>query len=155
MEEDPPIGRRTPIHGVSSTTNNPIIIFLTVCTKDRAKWLASEEVHQLLHTTWESADHWMVGRYILMPDHLHFFASPKLEFCSTLEAWMKYWKAQFTRSHDHSDWRWQRSHWDRRLRANSSYTEKWDYVRNNPVRAGLVKHPDDWQFQDEIHTLSL
>ena len=155
MEENPPIGRRTPIHGVSSPTDKPTIIFLTVCTKARSTWLACEEAHQLLRTAWKSADHWIVGRYILMPNHLHFFASPRQECHSSLEAWMKYWKSQFTRSHDHSDWHWQRSHWDRRLRANSSYTEKWHYVRSNPVRAGHVEHPDDWQFQGEIHTLSL
>jgi hypothetical protein len=30
---------------------------------------------------------------------------------------------------------------------------KWLYVRNNPVRHGLVEHPDDWPFQGVMNIL--
>lgn len=33
---------------------------------------------------------------------------------------------------------WQQDYWDRQLRSGESYAEKWNYVRNNPVRHGLV-----------------
>ena len=36
------------------------------------------------------------------------------------------------------------------LRTDESYTEKWNYVRNNPVRAGLAKNAGDWPYQGEI-----
>ena len=32
---------------------------------------------------------------------------------------------------------------------------KWLYVRNNPVRHGLVKDPDDWPFQSVMNDLGL
>jgi putative transposase len=48
---------------------------------------------------------------------------------------------------------WQRDYFDRQLRNNESYGEKWEYVRQNPVRAGLVKSPDAWPFQGEINVL--
>jgi len=28
-----------------------------------------------------------------------------------------------------------------------------DYVRNNPVRAGLVEKAEDWKYQGELHKL--
>jgi hypothetical protein len=37
--------------------------------------------------------------------------------------------------------RWQTDHWDRRLRSDESYAEKWEYVRCNAVRHGLVARP--------------
>ncbi|MFB3881745.1 MAG: hypothetical protein ACE149_10800 [Armatimonadota bacterium] len=36
------------------------------------------------------------------------------------------------------------------LRSGESYGQKWEYVRMNPVRAGLVANPDDWPYQGEI-----
>jgi hypothetical protein len=41
------------------------------------------------------------------------------------------------------------------MRSAESYEEKWTYVRENPVRAGLVKRSTDWPFQGEIHRLSI
>ncbi len=35
-------------------------------------------------------------------------------------------------------------------RHSESYAEKWEYLRQNPVRAGLVKDPDEWPWQGEI-----
>ena len=36
------------------------------------------------------------------------------------------------------------------LRGDESYAEKWNYVRDNPVRAGLVRTADEWPYQGEI-----
>jgi REP element-mobilizing transposase RayT len=57
-------------------------VFVTVCTKHRAKWLTSSEAHRLLVASWTQADAWLVGDYVLMPDHLHLFAAPRdLDVC--------------------------------------------------------------------------
>ena len=45
---------------------------------------------------------------------------------------------------------WQRSFFDHVLRSNESYSEKWNYVRDNPVRAGLVANAADWPYAGEI-----
>jgi len=39
---------------------------------------------------------------------------------------------------------------DHLIRSTESYVQKWDYVRENPVRAGLVSRREDWPFQGEI-----
>jgi putative transposase len=39
---------------------------------------------------------------------------------------------------------WQTGFFDHRLRTKESFAEKAAYIRNNPVRAGLVKQPKDW-----------
>ena len=59
MEE---IGRKHPIHlDVHDRRDAPIIVFLTVCTKDRKAILASWESHALLIDTWRAAKMWQVG----------------------------------------------------------------------------------------------
>src|SRR6267378_2055298 len=48
---------------------------------------------------------------------------------------------------------WQKTFFDHVLRSSESYSEKWEYVCENPVRAGLVQRADDWPFQGEIFSL--
>jgi REP-associated tyrosine transposase len=50
---------------------------------------------------------------------------------------------------------WQEEFFDHVLRSNESYSQKWEYVKENPVRAGLVKKSEDWPFQSEIESLAL
>jgi hypothetical protein len=37
------------------------------------------------------------------------------------------------------------------LRSDESLSEKWEYVRQNPVRAGLVEHSEDWPYQFQFN----
>ncbi|MBU6401340.1 MAG: hypothetical protein KGS61_13575, partial [Verrucomicrobia bacterium] len=118
----------------------------------RVAWLAQKEVQNSLETVWQQADAWLVGHYLLMPDHLHLFCAPRdLRF--TLESWVRYWKSCFRRQNLHQPWEWQRDFWDTRLRRQESYTEKWRYIQENPVRKGLVRKPEDWLFQGMLNVL--
>ena len=44
----------------------------------------------------------------------------------------------------------QEGFFDHVLRNDESYQQKWIYVRDNPVRAGLAESSDDWPYQGEI-----
>jgi len=144
--------RKRPTHGVLVSLRHPTIVLVTVCTKNREPWLANEKVHRLLRDIWTEATGWLVGRYVLMPDHLHLFAAPG-ETDFDLGNWVRYWKSLFTKRYGNPNHRWQTDYWDRRLRFWESYDAAWEYVRNNPVRHGLVERSDDWPFQGEIHVL--
>ncbi len=50
---------------------------------------------------------------------------------------------------------WQGEFFDHVLRSSESYSQKWQYVKENPVRAELVQKSDDWPFQGEIESLML
>jgi len=45
---------------------------------------------------------------------------------------------------------WQPGFFDHVMRNSESYASKWQYVRENPVRAGLVERSEDWLYQGEI-----
>ncbi len=45
---------------------------------------------------------------------------------------------------------WQRGFFDHLLRSDESYAQKWQYVWDNPVRAGLVAKAEDWAYAGEI-----
>jgi putative transposase len=144
--------RRHPAHGVKFDPRCPTIVFVTVCTKGRRPVLASAECHAALREVWTAARAWLVGRYVIMPDHLHLFAAPG-EIEIELDNWIRYWKSLFSRRSVIEGFQWQTDHWDRRLRSSESYESKWQYVLQNPVRHGLVVNGEAWPFQGEMNVL--
>ena len=47
-----------------------IIIFLTVCTNRRRPLLANDDAARLIIMSWQAANVWRIGRYVIMPDHI-------------------------------------------------------------------------------------
>ncbi|MEM7145039.1 MAG: transposase [Verrucomicrobiota bacterium] len=152
--KDREVPARQPIY---SSGNLSEVIFLTVCTKQRKPILASDEVHSLLCSLWsDPTSQWSVGRYMILPDHIHLFCSPKSIESTGIHSWTKFWKSQSTRSWPIPNQKpiWQRQFWDTQLRAQDSYSQKWNYVQNNPVRHALVSDPTEWPYQGEIEALA-
>jgi putative transposase len=54
--------------------NRPVIIFVTTCTAKRRQILASASAHEAIVTAWSAASTWLVGRYVITPDHIHLFS---------------------------------------------------------------------------------
>jgi hypothetical protein len=88
------------------------------------------------------------------------YAGPRAFFCAprqdatTLEAFVGQWK-QWTAKRMIKELGVSRPVWqlefnDHLIRSEESCAEKWDYVYRNPVRAGLVVHPEDWPYCGEI-----
>lgn len=74
-----------------------------------------------------------------------------------LSAWVKSLKNSLSkhwRSHGIVAPHWQKGFFDHILRSADSYSEKWIYVEQNPVRAGLVASHQDWPFAGSIHELA-
>lgn len=137
-------------------TDTPIY-FLTPCTENRLCTLANKEIHEEFTKFAEEATnrHVLVGLYMIMPDHIHLFVafSPK---SPPLSKWVKALKGDLSkqlRETSGEGTHWQKDFFDHVIRSDESYQEKWEYVRMNPVRAGLVARPEDWPYQGEIHRL--
>jgi putative transposase len=57
------------------------IYFITICTKNRRAVLARDEIAEILIGEWGVVHKWhgwAAGRYVIMPDHVHFFCKPEL-----------------------------------------------------------------------------
>lgn len=131
--------------------------FVTTCVAGRRPLLASPEAHQVLCEEWaglRTRHGWLVGRYVVMPDHVHVFLRPESDLSRPLPVavgkW-KEWTSRRVRAQDScSAFAWQSGFFDHLIRSSESMAEKWDYVRRNPVRAGLVTTPEAWPFAGAI-----
>ena len=130
---------------------DPPLYLVTLCTTNRRKCLAIQPVHSALIKYGQIGKQrgFALGRYVIMPDHIHLFVSGTLDF--NLGIWVRGLKrvvaAAVTGGRINI---WQRGFFDHVIRNSESYSQKWNYVRDNPVRAGLVTETSEWPYQGEI-----
>jgi putative transposase len=132
-------------HGIPAWIRGEAILFITMGCVPRGH---NQLCHALIAATiWESVEFrqsrgdWFVHLWLLMPDHLHALISfPKETNPSKV---ISGWKEIIAKQVGIS---WQRDYFDHRLRSDESHQEKAHYIRQNPVRKGLVSNADDWEF---------
>ncbi len=91
---------------------------------------------------YEIKQRWHITLFLLMPDHLHAL----LSFASdgSMSSVVGNWKHFQTRNHGTI---WQEGYFDHRLRDDErgeQLSTKLNYIRQNPVVAGLCSRAKDW-----------
>ena len=128
------------------------LFFVTACTFNRQLFPSLLDVHRAFVEYCARAESFniAVGRYVIMPNHIHFFVRGAHDF--TLSDWMKGVKRGIANRFTSigKEFKWQPGFFDHLLRNDESYGKKWNYVRQNPVRANLVVNADDWPHAGEI-----
>src|SRR5436305_1324336 len=84
---------------------------------------------------------WYASLVVLMPDHMHaLIAFPQdLAMRPVIASWKRFVARQ-------EGIRWQRDFFDHRIRDNRELVEKTNYIRENPVRKGIVGNAADWPY---------
>lgn len=141
---------RPPRLGLVFQRYDPPLYFITFNTRDRRKLLANAKVHSaFVGFAATGLDQGIaVGRYVIMPDHVHLFVRGSLDF--VLGQWVRMLKRNLSMSIDAPSPHWQSGFFDHLIRHSESYSQKWAYVFQNPVRAGLVTVAEKWPWQGEI-----
>ncbi|MDQ8204504.1 transposase [Pelagicoccus sp. SDUM812003] len=122
------------------------VYFITInCAKRYANTLAHSTLANALFDTViyrEKLLQWNVDLMLLMPDHLHAFIafSQFQSITKTISDWKQYTSKKLGIN-------WQSNFFDHRIRNQAELDEKWSYVLNNPVRAGLCNTPEDWPYK--------
>ncbi len=96
-------------------------------------------------------DRYIIYALVVMPDHVHMLIRPLPSgddvfwHLGKLLGGMKGFSArEINARRDRKGAVWQDESYDRILREGE-FTEKWQYIRLNPVRAGLVRSSADWE----------
>ncbi len=142
------IGRKRPPHDAPCFNwHNPEaeVYMITICTKPRGiNQLAIPSVWDAIQQSFDSRQQQELLECklaLVMPDHLHALIS--FPGYSGMKAAIRSFKSWLAKS---QAIRWQRDFFGHRLRGWESAAEKAQYIRMNPVRAGLVESPDQWPY---------
>ncbi len=154
---DDNIGRKHPAHPTPiDSGNRPVILFVTVCSDKRKPILANDETVAVILEAWCAADHWLVGplRHSAGSYSSLLRTGPARSRCRCRNG-SAFWKSKASNHWPHPEQHpiWQVDCWDTQLRRGENYSAKWEYVRNNPVRHGLVACAEDWPYQGELNIL--
>lgn len=132
------------------------VYFVTAVTAGRRRLLDNDPAHRaLVHYAVENAEHGRaMGRYVLMPDHMHFLV--RLQPEARLADYVRLLRQTITINlraaglvgeQEHV---WQPGFFDRLLRTAERHSRAWEYLLENPMEAGLAPAPDAWPYQGEI-----
>lgn len=132
---------------------NPANLFyITIDTLHRQRFFIEKDFNDLVIARLRSLaieKRCRVKIYCLMPTHLHLLISPGL---ISLVRWLALFKQQTQHLARQRGIKklWQRSFFDHRVRLGDHEARFFEYIRANPVRAGLVQRPDDWPWTGSV-----
>ena len=142
-----------------------VILFVTIATEGRMPILDNAGAVAALTKAWRQFGNWRVGRWVVMPDHVHFFCAPAVFPTPDLQRWLSAVKSWTSRefppelkervfSRPNGRRRIFQMHvWDTQIRSDAHYSEKWEYTLRNPARKGFVARWEDWPWQGEENRL--
>lgn len=88
-----------------------------------------------------------------MPDHVHLLLKPVVSESGTdfslskiLQGIKGFSARAINKSRGTKGVLWLDESYDRIVRDYNEYLEKWNYIRNNPVKAELCQAPEDYAF---------
>jgi putative transposase len=121
------------------------IYFITICCQQRGlNQLCNEETSGVLFDTariYHERGRWNLALLLLMPDHLHGLIG--VDGRDSLSQLVRDYKRITAKM---AGVQWQRNFFDHCLRHEESLAEKFAYIWQNPVRAGLVHNEQDWPY---------
>ncbi|MCX5891179.1 MAG: transposase, partial [Deltaproteobacteria bacterium] len=90
---------------------------------------------------------------VVMPDHAHLILKPiviksnrEYPLSKILQGLKGFSAREINKSRGTKGHIWQEESFDRIVRDYEEFSEKWNYIRNNPVKSGLCQAPEEYPF---------
>lgn len=113
------------------------------------RWLAEPGVATVVVEVLQegvAAGRYELGAWVLMPNHVHLLLQTA-DILPRQIAWIKGRTAgDANRAMKRSGSFWAKDYFDRWIRNRSEWEKVIRYVERNPVKAGLCKSPEDWEW---------
>jgi len=94
---------------------------------------------------------WTVYAAVALPDHVHILAQPLpkpeggvFNLTEILHSVKSFSSQKINQQRKESGSLWQAESFDRIVRDEAEFLEKWQYLRNNPLKTDLALYPEDY-----------
>ncbi len=128
-------------------------LFLTFCSADRRELPAEARTLTMEHCLREHGKRIALHAVVVMPDHVHLVFGPLRDengwpfpLVDIMQCLKGATAHRINKLLDRSGPVWEEESFDHVLRSTESLKEKCEYIRQNPVRAGLVDKPEDYRW---------
>jgi REP element-mobilizing transposase RayT len=113
-------------------------------------WLKDRNLAQLVQNAilFNSEKRYTIHSWVIMPTHVHFLFTPnKNEKISDIMHSIKsYTSNEANKYLRRRGTFWLKEYFDRFIRNEEHFCNEIIYIENNPVKAGLCKYPEEWEF---------
>jgi len=107
---------------------------------------------------WEGRK-WTVHAAVIIPDHVHLLGQPLplpgggfVDLAEIIHSIKSYSGHEINKKRDTTGSIWQYERFDRIVRDEAEFLEKWEYIRNNPIKNELAENPEEylWLYEKVI-----
>ncbi|MFZ2089582.1 MAG: transposase [Desulfobaccales bacterium] len=125
--------------------------FITWRVRD-GRDLGDEEREEVLKALryWDGSK-WILLAAVVLPDHVHALAQtmPKpaggdVNLAEIIHSVKRHSARTINQKRGTQGPLWQDERYDRIIRDEAEFLEKWQYIRNNPLKAELAERPEDY-----------
>jgi putative transposase len=127
------------------------VYFLTWRCRDGQHLSAEERTITMDSIIYWGGLKWRVYVAVIMPDHVHLLSQPLstpqggvFNLAEMIHSVKRFSTHRINQHRGGKGSIRQDERYDRIVRDEEEFLEKWNYIRNNPVRAGLTEHPEDY-----------
>jgi putative transposase len=110
-----------------------------------------ERTITLSATRYWDAIKWTVYTAVILPDHVHVLAQPLskrgggvFNLTEILHSIKSFSSQKINRQRREPGSLWQAESYDRIVRDEAEFLEKWQYIRNNPIKIGLAQSSEEY-----------
>jgi REP element-mobilizing transposase RayT len=113
-------------------------------------YLKDERIATLVQNSflYFDGERYRLSAWVVMPNHIHLLLTPIGEYTlsSIMHSLKGYTSSESNKILSRSGKFWQEDYFDRYIRDVDHFEKAVVYIENNPVKAGLCKHSNDWRF---------
>ena len=113
-------------------------------------FLGDERIASLVEKTlcFYEGKHYKLIRWCIMPNHVHVLIEvvEGITLSTIVQEWKSYTAHQANKILKRKGKFWMHEYFDRYIRDERHFNNIVNYIDNNPVKAGLVRNPEDWRW---------
>lgn len=97
-------------------------------------------------------ERYILDAYVVMPDHVHLLLTPIYDWrlSKILQGIKGYTSREINKILNRKGSFWQDESFDHLVRNEASWIDKFEYIHNNPAKAGIVDRPEDYKFSSLV-----